>query len=274
MIVGNIPKIKKLISCRKILLITFLLCGCNSLTIHLPVARFESPEAAGETWKKHLSVGGAGTHDVTVVQDASTRPPTIGTPSISQGGNAPLRFSLGFWERFELGLHYGITNAPFMVSGKFQILGDPIVKAKGGNFSIAVTAAAGVESSTNNGTQLGTFGPGGYPWNATANTQVQDYALIAGIRLTDNLLLYGGPFISKYNMTGNVHDNQSDNGTSPAADYSINGSGQNTGGNLAIQLDTSNTFSLTLEAVASNFQWSNISGSNDIQTGLLLDWFW
>ena len=259
-----------------LILIALIGAGCNSLTVHLPVSRFETPEAAGVSWKKHLSVGGGGTHDVVVVQDASLRPPTIGTPSISQGGSIPLKFSLGLWERFEIGLRYGITNSPFMASGKFQILGDPMTKSKGGNFSLAVTAAAGAVSSSNNGNQLGTFGPGGYPWNATANTQVQDYAVIAGIRLNDYVLIYGGPFISKYNMTGSVHDNQSDNGTSAAADYSINGSGQNTGGNLAIQLNTSEkgVFSITLEAVSSSFQWANTSGSNDIQTGVLLDWFW
>jgi hypothetical protein len=250
---------------------SFLLSACTSVISKLPVTRLDSPEVVGETAKLGGALGVGSTRDVVLSSDASSRPPDVTHPSVADGGEALGKVGVGIWKKFEVGLRGGLLlNTPWTLSGKFQILGEPALSAKAYNFSLAVTAALGYGNQKNSGDQRGVFGPGGYKWKSEINTYVQDYAVIAGYRLTDTVLIYGGGYYSSYRLGGNVHDDRSDDATSPAADYSISGTGQNYGANLGFQFFFGKGFYGAVEGTTSTFQWTSLNSETDVYFGGVL----
>jgi hypothetical protein len=249
-----------------LLALIIVLSGCSQLNVRLPAQRFESPEAEGGFFKFHLGGGVSSAVDVTLSSDASQRPPSgITQPKLGPGADFPLKIGMGLFSHLEVSVRGGFNSVPAMLTGKLQLIGTPESEAKAGNFSVAVTAAGGYESSSNNGDQLGDGGPGGYNWTARADTTVDDYALIIGIRPTESLLIYASGFYSHYKMTGNIHDDLSSNSLSPAADYTLSGQGQRNGGNLGIQTGKSVLFSV--EASASQVQWTNAQTYSELSWG-------
>ena len=103
-----------------------------------------------------------------------------------------------------------------------------MLKAQAGNFAVAVTAGAG------------TTQPGGEVFNSTTNVTghynysvtTYDIALIAGKRLTETLMIYGGPFYSSFNYSGTIVQSGSLTGS-----YPIDGNATQGGANLGVQVD-------------------------------------
>jgi len=247
--------------------------ACTSLIVHLQSARFDSPEVAGP-WGKRLSVGAGLTHDVTIASDTSSRPPTLGTPTDDTDLDIPLRVGLGLGQIFEIGLRYGFPVSAAMLTGKVQLLGHTARESVPGDISLALAAGYGTQSSAIGGNQNGVFGPGGFNWNANETTNVADYSVLFGYRPTEKLMIYGGPFYTKYTMSGNVHDDLSDNGTSPATDYALAGQGQETGLNADFEFTFSEKklFSLSAEVQYLNFQWTNLTPVNDLRAAAMCEW--
>ncbi len=255
------------------LIVACLFCfGCASVYTRVPTGRFDSPETPGENLHKRLGFGLGGTHEVTLVSDASARPPILNNAKTTTTTEIPVRFSLGFTDRIEAGARYGILTGIAMLFGKFQFTGDPAWRAKEGNFSTSIFAAIGGNENNNKGDQNGTFGPGGYPWTSKVTTTLADIALILGYRVNNYFLIFGGPFATFYTYKGSINQQATADGTSPAADYPLNGSGRNTGANLAFQLGKPAGFSLTVEGTYSTFDWSSASTARDLQGGLLFEW--
>ncbi len=257
------------------LVIPMFLSGCAAVNVFLPESRLESPEVVGETGRVRLGFDLASSHRVSVIEDASLRPPTVGTAGVSNVLELTPRFSMGVWDRFEFGVRRSAFGNMWRGMGKLQLLGDSAMKAGPGNISLTITGSMGWSETVMSGDQLGSFGPGGFPWGVRLNTVLNDYAAILGIRFNDHVLMYGGPFIMQVRTNGTIHQDQSDNGLSPAADYEYAAVGENRGGNLAFQFNPSahGVFSITIEVVSSQVTWDT-STFTDLQSGLLFDWSW
>jgi len=142
-----------------------------------------------------LVFGGGGNHEVVVVSDASTNRLRSNAGCI-QGIDAPLKFSLGLSERFETDFVMNF-NFPFMVNGKFQILAIRRLNPKMG-ISLWRSQLLSAALSSNSGNQWGLSAQG--IWlEGHADTDFKT-SRDCRIRVSDTVLLYGGPFLSKYNM--------------------------------------------------------------------------
>ena len=247
----------------------YLLQGCTSLTLRLPAARFESPESNGKLWRTAVGASAGGDHEVTVISNAASRPPVTNQSSIERAGEVGYFVDMGVASFIDLGLRFGLAGSELLA--KIQLLGQSTREAQEGNFSIAATIAGGSNSTSNSGDQSTLFGPGNAAWSAKASYSSVDFAVIFGYRVSDTMLIYGGPFLTNYNANASIHQDAVTSPASAAADYNITQAGSNTGLNLALQFYFSKEhhWSFTFEEVFSSFKWSNSVETTD-NTGTLI----
>lgn len=225
----------------------------------LPASRMESPEVLGNEGKRvGFQVGASATQDFTLTGDASARPPTLNNPILERSGDLSGALSYGAFDRIDLGLKTSAGSSPYVLSAKFQIIGDPSTSAKAGNFSLAFTAGVGVNVVARKGDQNGLFGSGGHNWNSQLTEKLGDFALIAGYRVSDTALLYFGGFAQNITLDGKIDHARSDDGTSPAAEYSVSYKGRHRGANLGamIEFGTAPAY-LVLEGVYSHMEFED-----------------
>jgi hypothetical protein len=230
-----------------LLLCTLALTACSSLSVDLPVSRFELPETNGlESKRLQVSLQAEPSHNYEMVPDASARPPSFARPVIDQETSVGAHGSYTVADRFDLSLKTSLGRSPWMFYGKYQILGDSLDAAAMGNVSLAVTGGVGYGHSSNSGDQRGTFGPGGYNWEGEMTTFVTDAALIAGYRTADRVLLYTSAFYSNYSFNGKVNQSRSDDGTSAGGEYTNAAAGYQRGANagIAVNFGTSGIFKI------------------------------
>ena len=221
------------------------------------MSRFESPEANGVEHRVMLSANLTAAHDDTFTTDASRRPPDLTKPAIESdtviGGSG----SFGVLENFDLGLHTTAGPSPFVLVAKFQLMGDSSSAAKEGNTSIAITGSAGWGGKAKDGDQSGTFGPGGHNWSGKVDNTMTDVALIIGHRVKDSLLFYGGVFYSDYRVTATINQSISDDGLSPAGNYSVSTTGYQKGANIGLQFSSGEKSFYQVEGVYSDARLSD-----------------
>ncbi len=248
----------------------YFLQSCTNLTLRLPAARFESPESNGKLWRTGFGTYIAGDHEVTVISNAASRPPVTDQCAINRDAQSSFFLNMGVASFVDLELRAGLSGSEFLA--KIQLLGASVRDAQEGNFSIAASIAGGSGSVSNSGDQATLFGPGNATWNANASYFSQDFALIFGYRISDTLLIFGGPFWTNYNSTANIHQDAVTSPASPAADYNLTQAGSNNGGNLAIQAHFSKErrWSFTFEEVYSNLKWTNATSTTDFTTSFVL----
>ncbi len=246
----------------------YLLQGCTDLTLCMPTSRMMSPESNGKLWRIGLGAGVISNDNVTIVPDAAARPAVIAPPSIARSAEDLYFVNMGLSSFIDLELRTAFANTELYA--KFQLLGQAQHEAEAGNFSITPTIGFGTGSVTNSGTQDILFGPGNAAWNGSASYTSVDLAVIFGYRVSDYVLLYGGPFATKYKAQASVHQDAVTSPASPAADYSLSESGTKTGVNLASQFTFSKEkkWSITAELVYSNLKWNDEVSSNGL-TGAL-----
>jgi len=247
--------------------------ACSSLVVRLPSARLESPEVAGP-WGKRLGVVASEMTAIKVTEDASARPPALNAPTTWAAIDVPMKAGLGIGDFFEVGLRFGPFSNSGLLTGKFQALGNSARASQPGDFALAFSAGFGSQTSTNSGDQKGEFGPGGHNWQAKETTSIVDFALILGYRFTPWFMMYGGPYLSRLSMSGNVHDDLSDDGTSPAADYALSADGQISGVNVDFEVTftQSKVFSLTAEVAYLTVHWTNLPTTTAGRVALLSEW--
>lgn len=173
---------------------TLLAAGCAVRTT-LPVSRLESPEASGEALAVGASLGSAAGHELEFTEDFSQVPIATDAPRYRRSNfDLALGTNVGLTPRFDAGIKLS-WDAPARVQLKLQLIGEPRRVARSGNTSLAVTAAAGAHAS--NGSESGLFGEDD---SYTLRSIMLDGALIAGRRVDDQVLLYGGPFVQRYDI--------------------------------------------------------------------------
>ncbi len=243
----------------------FLFQGCTSLVVNLPNARLESPESTGKLFRTEIATGVSSSHEVTITPDAASRPPNTSQSSVDSDVAIPFFVTMGLTSHIDAELRTNLLTNELLF--KAQLLGESVRNAHESNFSLAVTAGVESGGSSSSGTQATLFGPGNAAWNAQVKFIATDYAMIAGYRLNDFVLFYGGPFIMLYNSNSTIHQDAVSSPSSPAADYSLTQKGQNFGGNFATKFNFSpeKMWSVTGEVEYSSFQWSNAPNFNDLR---------
>jgi hypothetical protein len=226
-------------------------CGINT---HLPASRLESPETYGRAMAFGIDVGVQGSNSLGLTSDYTISPVDTDTPSYSRSrSDVKLGVGVGVAERFDLAVKTA-WDSPFQLQGKYQLLGDSRGKAREGNSSLAVTAAIGNHAQS--GSSDGLSGDEESSYEMTA--YMADGAAIAGYRLSDAALVFGGPFIQKYWISGtHVLDG------APERAYDLDA--HQYGVNIGVGFTIYEKFELMIEAV---FAESRASDAN-VRSGFL-----
>jgi hypothetical protein len=210
-------------------------CGINA---HLPAGRLDTPETYGRTLAVGVDLGIQGSNALSLTPDYTITPVDTDEPSYSRSaGDVKVGASVGLAERFDLGLETA-WDSPLMLQGKYQVLGEPQRTARQGNSSLAVTAAIGNHNQS--GSSTGLTGGDYDAYRMTVN--MVDLAAIAGYRFADTALLFGGPFVQTYWISGT---HTLDDGPEVAYDLGA----YQYGANVAIAFRVSKNLQLALEAV-------------------------
>jgi hypothetical protein len=218
------------------LLLGALLAGCV-VDYQMRVNRFISPEAQGRLGAGQFQTALVGAHELFVVDtfDLAQIPPAKfdGTTRMLD-----MAAAVGLGERWDIGLRYGLPDVSLGVGGKYQFLGEPRLRAKEGNFSLAGTLAPAlylVEAHTGGDTFDGNF------WSL-------DTSLVAGYRLGDNVLVYGGPFYTYHALDSDV--------TVGGIDRGFSGNGNQFGVNLGLRFEW-RYFAFMVEGAWSEARWDS-----------------
>lgn len=177
------------------LLIVMLLVSCASREVKFPTNRFSTSETKGALLKTGFEFARGGAYAVSMTDEYNPQPAgstdvdfSTGTAAKSSRFAAMLATGILPMMDFELDL-----SARSLLSGglKFQLIGDHENAAKAWNFSLAVRAGGGVMSN--------------YVTNDTHRYRLEAvqyyYDILAGIRILDNLLLYGGYLVNGYDLS-------------------------------------------------------------------------
>lgn len=220
-----------------------LLAGCI-VDYQMRVNRFISPEAQGRPGAGQAQASYVGAHELFVIDTFSlARIP----PAEFDGTTRMLDVSaaVGLGERWDIGIRQGFPDASLGVGGKYQFLGEPRLRAKEGNFSLA-----------------GTLAPALYLFEAytgpdTIDGQVWslDTSLVAGYRLGDNVMVYGGPFYAYHALDSDVTVNGIERGFS--------GHGNQFGANLGLRFEWRH-FAVMVEGAWSQARWDGVQ--DDVAT--------
>jgi len=222
---------------RAALLLGAVLAGCV-IDYQMRVNRFISPEAQGRLGAGQVATSLPDAHDVDLV---------AGLPV---GEIDPARFdgttrlfdlsaAVGLGERWDLAVRQGFPDASFGVGGKYQFLGEPRLRAKEGNFSLAGTLAPGLYLFEAN---YGDDNIDGLIWSV-------DTSLVAGYRLADNVLIYGGPFYAYHALDSDITVNNFERG--------LSGHGNQFGANLGVRFEW-RYFAVTVEGAWSQARWDSV----------------
>lgn len=247
-----------------ILALSTFLTACSALQVDMTMNRFDLPETNGLTGSRaqlNLQAETAQTYKAT--QDASRRPPDLSAPNVNRTAAASVNGNVSLAEKLDFSIKTTIGRSPTMFALKYQLLGASLTESKKGDWSLAVSGAYGFGSSRTNGDQNGDFGPGGYGWDGRLNSTVSDVAVLAGNRLSDTALFYGSIFYSNYRLESRIRHSQSDNGSSPAAEYNVTDNGFQRGANLGFAIMPNPNTIFKIEGVYSDL---------DITPGR--DWSW
>ena len=234
--------------------------ACVSMRMDLPASRLVTSETNGhDDHRFRMQAEAEAIHNYEFTPDASARPPTFTQPMAEKYGAAGLSASYGVAEPVDISLKTLAGPAPWVLTAKYQFVGPSHAKAQVGDFSVSGTFGFGYGLSSREGDQNGLFGPGGYNWKSTVTTTLTDYAVIAGFRTADTVLLYTGAFYTNYDLQGKIDQSASSNGLSPAATYTELVKGYQRGISFGIQFDVGTSGLVMLEGVYSDVQLSNTS---------------
>jgi hypothetical protein len=199
--------------------VLLLLNACGSVTLNMANQRFISPETAGF----RMDTGMEGVTPVTLA-DASTVPPDLTTHFGDKNSEADffLGGSIGVVHHLDLWINWDPGGVP-VFGLKFQLIGPSRKDAHDGAFSLAVTGGGGVVDQ-------GSSDPGN-AWSYSRLATAADASVIAGLRTNHAFLIYGGPFITSYEIHGTIRQ-PADTGTA----FPYEGKGLQKGINLGLEI--------------------------------------
>ncbi|MCB0347344.1 MAG: hypothetical protein KDD37_00840 [Bdellovibrionales bacterium] len=178
-----------------LLLLSILLTACTSITIQVPANRFISPEAQGDSFLRgRVTLGGHGGSEIEVVESKFSDSPTT-DPEITEDSGAQIGIELNLIK--SLDVYYIINYNSYDSLGlKYQILGDSVASAKAKSFSLAV--GAGILTSTSASVITESDDTTSTEIETTIKFSGHEYFLLLGYRPSDNVLIYLGPWFTKF----------------------------------------------------------------------------
>ncbi len=229
-----------------VMLSTLLFTGCTTIApkVHLDSYRLENPEVASTPLKVNIATGIVTDTELTV-QDT--------TEDNIDGAEIRLLGKLGV--TLAKGLQFSLSHSRsdrYRLSAKYQFYGDNADLATQGNFSQAISLGYtnGVTSEAERVKDAESYSAKNYfEWELTTHTV--DIAWILGYRVTDNFMLYGGPFVS-YSMSKGTRFKDS-----PQFERTLNLSGYMPGANLVFEYRFDMGLALSLETLTYNNRWES-----------------
>ena len=262
---------KNLVYCYQLFIIlvsSVLFSGCGDLILTLPLklSRLQSPEVSGKAFASKISVNAQTVANIRVIQDAGTIPPQQSpvekdTSELKAGLDA----GITLFPRLEL---FGSTSGGIYMAGlKYQLLGETTESSRKGNFSFALTAAYGASKIDNSGNVFGfdaNLNSTTLHWNSSNDYHINDYAAIMGYRPADVILIYGGPFLSRYRIDGSF--TQIYQGTSTETETPLKNRGNLYGANLGFSFSFPNIKKLlfTYEILYARLDWSRMDHTEGV----------
>lgn len=240
-----------------VFILAMLSSGCATVNTQLPLSRFELPETNGAERRVRLAAGATAVQSLTVIADAADRPLNVGTPTLDVGHTGGFMPSVGLFDAFDIGLRTTAGNSPVMVTAKLQLLGPSASAATAGSFSFSIAGAAGYWRSQQSGDQETTFGPGGFPWESVLSTRAYEGSAIMGLHLSDNTVFYVSGFYTDYAIDVSVKHSESDDGTSPEANYDVDFDGFTRGGSAGMKIGMGKLFYLLFEGIYAETRFSS-----------------
>ncbi len=230
-----------------VLISTLLFTGCTNLvpSVHLDTYRLENPEVASTPLKVNIATGLVTDTELTVQDTSEDNINNIDGPDINLLGQLGVTLAKG--------LQISLSNSrsdTYRLSGKYQFYGDNADRATRGNFSQAISLgySNGVTAETERTTSEEIYNAGNYlNWELTTHTV--DIAWILGYRITDNIMVYGGPFYG-YSVSKGTRFKGS-----PQFEKALDLNGHMPGANLVFEYRFDMGLALSQEALIYTNQW-------------------
>lgn len=234
--------------------------------------RFDSPELEGPSKNAAFSFGLQSYNEAELSSDTQTVPVHTEATKFSQfftntrdDGFFETLFDYSYlYMKFSYALDIPLELSfrfPDRLGLKYQILGPRAGEAKAGDFSFAFTTSYANRSSTSS---IGAS-PSTTPTDSSVemSRSIVDFAAIAGFRISNKVLLYGGPFIlyTPYEVTQILNTS--------TATHKVRGQISSYGGNFGMQYRTENMFSFKLEATFNHLKGHNAE-ENFLHGGLIV----
>ncbi len=199
--------------------IGFFSTGCASLVANVPGAQVQSSETAGGESDFGYKVGNFNIAQYKFTSDASARPPNLSIPDLTLNNLVVQGDGLySFNPRFDASLF--LSSAGNGIGAKYQLLGPAAGESKTGDYSLAVFGRTGFSEIRKSGNQNGSFGPGGFSWQATARTQFTEGGLSFGKKTDDETLVFLGLSTSKILINGDIKQDPTADGVNLGGKYS------------------------------------------------------
>lgn len=231
------------------------LCGCTTLQVDVPAPEVQLPEVNGKSWGVTYGIAGQPAMEVEITSNPNNRPPDLSAPRTKVSTALPGLLDVGIGSRFQGGIRAGLVSGAFIGHLVYQPIGKPAETSGKGNTSLSVYTRAGTVGGSKRGQQAVLFGPGGFPWRATANVAISGFGTSVGHRVTDQILVYSGFAADWYRATGEISHDVSADASSPAAVYSFSQSGQ--ARSIALGLSSGKLASVSIQVLFNEFEWTN-----------------
>lgn len=241
---------------------SLLLFGCGTIqkpTSSYSLQRFATPEVAEEGWKPSLQIGFAEMHKVVLPDSANAKPSYDCNSAILCVENDPYFFQGNL--SVISGLEFAFNSQLNRVSATWQFFGDFHEHAEAGNISQALVL--GVSRHSESDTYVGNFDieiPNGFTQHSWDQTTTSiDFGWVAGYRINENWLLYGGPFITLHDI---------DNSVTAQTDLDkiqqhFNFKGRQLGTNIALKYKAFSWLDVDLEFVSAKYELNDGSTNNN-----------
>ena len=183
--------------------IVFLSTGCEStVKLKIPQNRFFLPETNGESKFNLRADYAAEKYRVVLSDNISSDPVNTRTPKVTKSDSEyGVSLDYGINDRFDIGVS---ANSNTALNVKWMLQGEPRKSSKEGNISTALTFSYGRQDSSGDDSSI--FGPGDDSFDV--NSDVFDAGIVSGYRSSDNLLIYGGLFATRYDYKVTVKRQQ------------------------------------------------------------------
>lgn len=195
------------------IVLTINLFSCGTV-VKFPTNRFSTSESKG-AGRGSLDLSFNGAYKVKVAEDYAATP-IVHQGKITKSNTFTNDIAVGLNDLLDFEISMG-KSIPLMLATKIQLLGDPEVSAKGGNFSLALRLGYGFFTVSDEIKDK--------QRKVSASATNLTVEGLIGYRIIDPLLIYAGYYIDSYNARATISKDHTDK---------VKGSGKQKGFHLGV----------------------------------------